>query len=140
MTRIIQFLTINDLCNIASRVMGSQWTSKTFNVLSVVAAQSQFKKDNGEFPQSVYEAAAHLLQTILNYEFDVPDKKRLAWVITAVFLEINGFTVAHASTQQVSKIVARVAERSVDLHRIAYELRTIAESPENRRMWVGVGA
>lgn len=135
MRRVIQFLSMNDLLPIAQRISGSDLPAHTFTVLSAVAVQPQLQlASKPYFETTVYDFAAKLLNLIVNHQADLPDKSRLGWAVTAVFLEVNGFSVSHASVEEVYDLVTKVRSNTLWLHEIARELRAIAESPKNKRM------
>jgi len=55
----------------------------------------------------------------------VDGNKRLGWLATAVFLEINGSPVAQASNDEVYDLVMEVAATDVSLDVIADRLRAL---------------
>ena len=59
----------------------------------------------------------------------VDGNKRLGWLATAVFLEINGVPVAHASNDTVYDLVLGVATGSDSVDTIAAALRRVVADP-----------
>lgn len=58
----------------------------------------------------------------------VDGNKRLGWLATAVFLEINGAGVAAATNDEVYELVMSVASGRVDLEGIARALEQFARA------------
>ena len=66
--------------------------------------------------------AAALLQSIVGNHALIDGNKRLGWLATAVFLEINGASVANAPNDEVYLLVMDVASSRLDLERISDRL------------------
>ncbi len=56
-----------------------------------------------------HSAAASLLQSIVGNHALIDGNKRLGWLATAVFLEINGHSVATAENNDVFNLVINIA-------------------------------
>ena len=74
----------------------------------------------------LWTKAAALLHSIVKNHALVDGNKRLGWVATAVFLEINGVTVTTASNDDVYDLVIGVAAGDPSLDEIAAGLRALA--------------
>src|SRR5438132_1626943 len=70
--------------------------------------------------------AAALLQSILKCHALVDGNKRLGWLGTATFLEINGIGVTHVPNHAVYDFVITVAAGHADVGEIAVGLRRLA--------------
>jgi death-on-curing protein len=77
--------------------------------------------------------AAALLQSIVNNHALVDGNKRLGWLATAVFLELNGTSVAQASNNDVFDLVMNVAANDPSLDQIVANLQTLATRGSRRR-------
>ena len=73
--------------------------------------------------------AAALLQSIVNNHALVDGNKRLGWLATAVFLEINGTEASRALNDDVYDIVLHVASTNPPLDEIATRLKHIVTTP-----------
>ena len=76
---------------------------------------------------SVYVQAAMLLRHLTHYCLTNKSDIRIAWLLAAVLLEVNGFSVSHASSDQIYEIVRTISTADPSAHQIADVLRTIAE-------------
>ena len=79
----------------------------------------------------VWTKAAALLQSIVKNHALVDGNKRLGWMATAVFLEINGVRVTGASNDDVYDLVVAVAAGNLGVDEIAAGLRRV--SPRGSR-------
>ena len=70
--------------------------------------------------------AAALLQSILKNHALVDGNKRLGWLATATFLEINGISVTHVANDAVYDFVIPGAVGHEDVEAIAHALRQLA--------------
>lgn len=70
--------------------------------------------------------AASLLDSIVNSHPLIDGNKRLGWLATAVFLELNQSSVAGASNDDVYGLVMHVAANQVELAEVAEKLLLFA--------------
>ena len=75
--------------------------------------------------------AAALLQSIVNNHALVDGNKRLGWLATAVFLELNGIKASRISNDDVYELVIWVASTNPSLDDITIHLTTLL--PRRRR-------
>ena len=73
------------------------------------------------------DKAGALLQSIVKNHPLVDGNKRLGWVATAVFLEINGVEATSAANDAVYELVMTVAAGQLDVEEIAASLQTLIE-------------
>jgi death-on-curing protein len=78
-----------------------------------------------ELPDIWTKAAALLLSIVTNHAL-VDGNKRLGWLATAVFLEINGVEISRASNDDVYDLVINVAAVQPTVDTIAKRLRHLA--------------
>lgn len=112
MTRALRFLDINDVVNLGRRLLGDPVPVRDMGLLNsaVLRPQTTFA---GEYAyRDIYEMAGALLQSIVGNHALLDGNKRLGWLSTAVFLEINGVSVAQLTNDQVYDLVLWVAASS----------------------------
>ena len=76
---------------------------------------------------TVWSKAAALLQSIVNNHALVDGNKRLGWLATAVFLEINGASVAATTNDEVHDLVLAIASAESSTEEIAEQLERLHE-------------
>ena len=76
---------------------------------------------------TIWMKAAALLQSVVNNHALVDGNKRLGWLATAVFLELNQASVAAASNDAVYELVMSVASSNIDVEEIADRLLPLSE-------------
>ena len=112
MTRALRFLDINDVVNLGRRLLGDPVPVRDMGLLNsaVLRPQTTFA---GEYAyRDIYEMAGALLQSIVGNHALIDGNKRLGGLSTAVFLEINGVSVAQLTNDQVYDLVLWVAASS----------------------------
>ncbi len=75
----------------------------------------------------LFTKAAALLHSIVKNHALVDGNKRLGWLATAIFLELNGASVLRASNDDVFDLVMRVASADPPLEQIADDLRALSK-------------
>ena len=112
MTRALRFLEFDDVLNLARRLLGDPVPVRDMGLLNsaVLRPQTTF---GGEYAyRDIYEMAAALLQSIVGNHALIDGNKRLGWLCTAVFLEINGVSVSRLTNDEVYDLVLWVAASS----------------------------
>ena len=125
MSEPIEFLDLDDLVDLARKLLGDPPPIRDFGLLGSAAARPQtsvFGED--AYPDLITKAAA-LLQSIVNNHALVDGNKRLGWLATAVFLELNGVGASDASNDDVYDLVVWVASTNPDLDDITTRLRVV---------------
>lgn len=133
MSEPIEFLDIDDLVELARGLLGDPPPIRDIGLLGSAAARPQttaFGED--AYPDLVTKAAA-LLQSIVNHHALVDGNKRLGWLATAVFLELNGVKASHASNDDVYDLVVWIAASNPDLDDITTRLRRVTQPTRPRR-------
>lgn len=131
MNEPIEFLDLDDLVNLARSLLGDPPPIRDVGLLGSAAARPQtiaFGED--AYPDLLTKAAA-LLQSIVNNHALVDGNKRLGWLATAVFLELNGMKASSASNDDVYDLVVWIAASNPDLDDITTRLRGVV--PPRRR-------
>lgn len=123
MTAPIEYLDLDDLLELAALLLGTPTPVRDVGLLGAAAARpatTAFGED--AYPDIWYKAAA-FLQSIVKHHALIDGNKRLGWLATAVFLELNGETVTDAGNDDVYEVVIAVAAGQLDVPEIAQLLK-----------------
>jgi death-on-curing protein len=125
MSEPIEFLDLDDLVDLARRLLGDPPPIRDIGLLGSAAARPQTTAYGEDaYPDLVTKAAA-LLQSIVNNHALVDGNKRLGWLATAVFLELNGIKASRASNDDIYEFVMWIAASHPDLDTITARLRDV---------------
>ena len=135
MSEPIEFLDLDDLVDLAQALLGDPPPIRDIGLLGSAIARPQttvFGED--AYPDLITKAAA-LLQSIVGNHALVDGNKRLGWLATAVFLELNGVTASRASNDDVYDLVVWVAASGPDLEMITVRLGDVVrpKAPARRK-------
>jgi len=133
MSEPIEFLDLDDLVELARGLLGDPPPIRDIGLFGSAAARPQttaFGED--AYPDLVTKAAA-LLQSIVNNHALVDGNKRLGWLATAVFLELNGIKASRASNDDVYEFVVWIAASNPDLDDITTRLRRVIQPTRPRQ-------
>jgi death-on-curing protein len=126
--RPVEFLDLDDVIGLARRLLGDPPPVRDVGLLGSAVARPQTTVGGDDAYPTIWSKAAALLQSIVNNHALVDGNKRLGWLCTAVFLELNDASVAGASNDDVYELVLRVAATSVDVDALAASLERLARS------------
>ena len=132
MTEPIEFLDLDDLVDLARRLLGDPPPIRDIGLLGSAAARPQTTAFGDDAYPDLLTKAAALLQSIVNNHALVDGNKRLGWLATAVFLELNGVKASRASNDDVYDLVIWIAATNPDLDEISTRLRRVVQ-PRRRR-------
>lgn len=133
MTDAVEYIDLDDLIDLARTLLGDPPPMRDIGLLGSAAARPQTTVMGQDAYPDVFTKAAALLHSIVNNHALVDGNKRLGWLTTAVFLEINGIEIAHADNDDVYDLVIDVAAGSIGVEHIATGLRHLAgPSAEHR--------
>jgi death-on-curing protein len=124
----IEFLDLDDLVTLARRLLGDPPPIRDIGLLGSAAARPQTTVGGRDAYPDLCEKAAALLHSIVNNHALVDGNKRLGWLAAAVFLEINGASVAHASNDDVYELVMSVATGELQFDEIAQRLARFVQA------------
>ena len=119
----VEYLDVEDLMDLATRLLGGAFLIRDAGLLGSAAARPRttvFGKDS--YPD-VWTKAAALLQSIVKGHPLVDGNKRLGWLATATFLELNGLPVSAASNDDVYERVMDLAAGDQGIEQIATRLQ-----------------
>jgi death-on-curing protein len=122
-----EYLDTDDLVDLAAGLLGDPPPVRDLGLLGSAAARPQASAFGEDAYPDVWTKAAALLQSIVGNHALVDGNKRLGWLVTAVFLEINGTAVSHISNDAVYDFVMGVASRHDDVPEIAAQLQSLVE-------------
>jgi death on curing protein len=121
----VEYLDLDDLLVLAAALLGDPPPVRDVGLLNSAAARPRttvFGED--AYPDLMGKAAA-LLQSIVKNHALVDGNKRLGWLATATFLEINGVTTTRAANDDVYELVMAVAAGRQEVGEIAEALRRL---------------
>lgn len=128
MKRELEYLDTDDLVDLAARILGDPPPIRDLGLLGSAAARPQATAFGDDAYLDLWTKAAALLHSIVKNHALVDGNKRLGWVATAVFLEINGVSVTHVSNDAVYGLVMGVTTGRQELTEIAAALQSMVES------------
>lgn len=127
MSEPVEYLDLDDLIELASELLGDPPPIRDVGLLGSAAARPQTSAFGEDAYPDIWTKAAALLQFILENHALVDGNKRLGWLATATFLEINGIPVTHIENDAVYDFVIDVTVGHQDVGEIAGGLRRLAE-------------
>ena len=127
MTGSVEFLDTDDLIELARRLLGDPPPIRDVGLLTAAAARPQASAFGSDAYPDIWTKAAALLQSVVNNHALIDGNKRLGWLATAVFLELNGASVTAAPNDDVYELVMRVAAEDLAVEKIADLLRELSQ-------------
>ncbi len=121
----VEYLELEDVVALAAILFGDPPPIRDIGLLGSAVARprtSAFGQD--AYPDLLTKAAA-LLQSIVNNHALIDGNKRLGWLSTAVFLEVNGVNALRISNDDVYDFVIWVAATSPAIEEIVARLRLL---------------
>ena len=122
----IEYLDLDDLIALATVLLGDPAPIRDIGLLGSAAARPRTTAFGTDAYADVWTKAASLLQSIVGNHALIDGNKRLGWLATAVFLELNGHSVATADNDAVFELVLNVAANQPDIDWIASALADLA--------------
>lgn len=117
------FLDLADVLALASRLLGDPPPIRDVGLLESAVARPRTVVFGVEAYETIWTKAAALLQSIVNNHALIDGNKRLGWLATAVFLELNDIPISRASNDDVYEFVLSVASGSPEIDEIAERLQ-----------------
>lgn len=121
----IEYLDLDDLIDLARALLGDPPPIRDVGLLGSAAARPQTTAFGRDAYPDVLAKAAALLQSIVNNHALVDGNKRLGWLATAVFLELNNVKASRAANDDVYALVMWIAATNPDLDDITTKLRRV---------------
>jgi death-on-curing protein len=120
-----EYLTPEDLLGLSGLLLGDPALVRDMGLLGAAAARPQTTVFGEDAYPGVWAKAAALLQSIVKNHPLVDGNKRLGWLATAVFLELNGVGAVRASNDDIYGLVMNVAAGHDPVEEIAAGLHAI---------------
>lgn len=121
----VEFLDLDDVLELAARLLGDPPPLRDVGLLASAVARPQTTVGGGDAYGTIWMKAAALLESVVNNHSLVDGNKRLGWLTTAVFLELNDAGVAHADNEAIYEFVMDIASGHVQLEQIAARLEAL---------------
>lgn len=121
----VEYLDIEDLVALAIRLLGDPPPIRDLGLLVSAAARPAASAFGEDAYPGIWLKAAALLQSLVKNHALVDGNKRLGWLSTAVFLELNGVDATQAKNDDVYDFVMSVAAGQASVEEIAEGLRRI---------------
>ena len=121
----VEFLDLDDVLDLARRLLGDPPPVRDVGLQTAAVVRPQTTVGGEDAYPTIWLKAAALLQSVVGNHALVDGNKRLGWLATAVFLEINQSSVARADNDAVFELVMRVARSELDIDEIAGELQRL---------------
>lgn len=125
MSRPSEYLDLDDVLSLAERLLGPDFVVRDVGLLGSAVARPQTTIGSVDAYPEVWSKAAALLQSVVNNHALLDGNKRLGWLATAVFLELNDVSATAATNEDVFDLVIDVATRHIDLTVLAHRLRQV---------------
>lgn len=121
----VEFIDLDDVVTLAIALLGDPPPIRDIGLLGSAVARPQTTAFGEDAYPDIWTKAAALLHSIVNNHALVDGNKRLGWLATAVFLEINGVEISGASNEAVFDLVIDVATGLAQVDVIAERLRLL---------------
>lgn len=121
----VEFLDLDDVLGLAGRLLGEPPPLRDVGLLGSAVARPQTSIGGDDAYPTIWSKAAALLQSIVDNHALLDGNKRLGWLATAVFLEINDASVAAAPNDDVYDLVMAVATGASSIEEIAERLQQL---------------
>lgn len=127
MTKPVEYLELDDIIDLTKLLLGEPPPIRDIGLLGSACARPQTTAFGEDAYPDLWTKAAALLQSLVKSHPLVDGNKRLGWVATAVFVEINGVRVTRVSNDDVYDYVIGVAARSDEVEAIARSLKEVVQ-------------
>jgi death-on-curing protein len=124
-TEPVEYLDLDDILELARRLLGEPVPLRDAGLLGSAAARPQTVVLGEDAYPDIWTKAAALLQSIVNNHALIDGNKRLGCLATAVFLDLNRVAIAQATNDEVYDLVVAVAAGNPSVEEIAQWLRDL---------------
>ncbi|MET0144054.1 MAG: type II toxin-antitoxin system death-on-curing family toxin [Jiangellaceae bacterium] len=122
MTEPVDYLDLDDVLGLAARLLGTPVPIRDVGLLGSAVARPQTTVGGRDAYPDIWTKAAALLQSIVSNHALIDGNKRLGWLATAVFLELNGIDITTAANDDVYDLVIDVASHTTSIDDLAARL------------------
>lgn len=116
------------MMRLAVELLGDPPPVRDAGLLGSAVARPRTTVSGDDAYPDILDKAAALLHSVVNNHALVDGNKRLGWLATSVFLDINGVDVTDISNDDVYELVIEVAATGVDVGWIAERLRELTQA------------
>ena len=127
--RVVEYLDLDDLLLIGRDAVGGEPVVRDYGLLESALARPRTTVFGADAYPDVPTKAAALLHSLARNHALVDGNKRLAWLATYVFLDINGCRVIATDDEVVAFVLAVAAGQLDDVVPIAARLREWTPGP-----------
>ncbi|MCA1671366.1 MAG: type II toxin-antitoxin system death-on-curing family toxin [Actinobacteria bacterium] len=128
----VEYLDIEDLIHLAGMLLGNPPPIRDMGLLGSAAARPQTTVFGEDAYPDLGTKAAALLQSLVKNHPLIDGNKRLGWLSTAVFLELNGVATDHATNDDVYAFVMALASGALSIDDIAAALHRLLGSSSTK--------
>jgi len=121
--RPTEFLDLDDLLLVGRDATGADLVVRDYGLLESALARPQTTVFGADAYPDLLTKAAALLHSLARNHALIDGNKRLAWLVTYVFLDINGHRVTATNDEVVELVLAVAACELDDVVAIAARLR-----------------
>ena len=125
--RPFEYLDLEDLLNLAARLLGDPPPVRDIGLLGSAAARPQTTVFGEDAYPDIWTKAAALMTSIVKNHALVDGNKRLGWLATGVFLHLNGVDVARVSNDDVYELVMEVAAGNAEVADLSERIRRMCD-------------
>lgn len=125
MTGHVEFLELDDVIGLAIALFGNLNLIRDIGLLGSAVARPQTTAFGEDAYVDIWTKAAALLQSIVKNHALVDGNKRLGWLATAVFLEMNRVEISRPANDDVYDLVIAVTAGHPTVDEIAERLRQL---------------
>lgn len=125
MNEPVEFLDLDDVIGLAVLLFGDPAPIRDLGLLGSAVARPQTTAFGDDAYPDLWTKAAALLQSIVTNHALVDGNKRLGWLSTAVFLEINDIEISRASNDDIYDLVVGIAGGQSSVEAIAERLQQL---------------
>lgn len=121
----VEYLDLEDLLTLARRLLGHPAEVRDMGLLGAAAERPRTSAFGEDAYPDLWTKAAALLQSIVNSHPLLDGNKRLGWLATAVFLDLNGIDPTSATNDDVYDVVIAIASGQPSVEEISRRLQAI---------------
>ena len=126
----VEYLDLDDLLTLARGILAVERVPvRDMGLLGSAAWRPQTTAGGVDAYPTLWLKAAALLQSLLKNHALVDGNKRLGWLATATFLELNGVDIASADNDRVYDFVIAVTTNEFTIEEIAAQLHALSATP-----------
>lgn len=126
MTGPVEYLDSEDLLALATTLLGDPPPVRDLGLLTAAAARPRASAFGDEAYPDLWSKAAALLHSIVRHHPLIDGNKRLGWLATAVFLEINGIDTTSIANDDIYDFVMNLAAHDRTVGEIRDALQELA--------------